>query len=137
CRVDKRRRIIPLKLTSLCPSAIRACLDVGRSSIYVRPTVSEPGPEVQTEVLADDTLAVSSDSQTNRLKEEDRSPGVNTRSRSPRVRLVNIRFGLIPDGRDSIYMPRPGTTVRKLVVPLSWSETEFIERIRQELPQVR
>ncbi|ROI15246.1 G2/M phase-specific E3 ubiquitin-protein ligase [Anabarilius grahami] len=36
CRVDRRRRVIPVELSSVCPAAIKACPEFGRSAVYVR-----------------------------------------------------------------------------------------------------
>nr|XP_055028588.1 uncharacterized protein LOC129417784 [Misgurnus anguillicaudatus] len=36
CRVDRRRRILPVPLSSVCPASIKACPEFGRSAIYVR-----------------------------------------------------------------------------------------------------
>ncbi|XP_058626489.1 uncharacterized protein LOC131537205 [Onychostoma macrolepis] len=36
CRVDRRRRVIPVQLSSVCPAAIKACPVFGRSAVYVR-----------------------------------------------------------------------------------------------------
>ncbi|XP_042577850.1 uncharacterized protein LOC122137010 [Cyprinus carpio] len=36
CRVDRRRRVIPAELSSVCPSVIKACPQFGRSAVYVR-----------------------------------------------------------------------------------------------------
>lgn len=36
CRVNRRRRVIPVELSSVCPAAIKACPQFGRSAVYVR-----------------------------------------------------------------------------------------------------
>ncbi|KAA0724142.1 hypothetical protein E1301_Tti020080 [Triplophysa tibetana] len=36
CRVDRRRRILPVQLSSVCPASIKACPEFGRSAEYVR-----------------------------------------------------------------------------------------------------
>ncbi|KAL7407787.1 hypothetical protein ABVT39_013635, partial [Epinephelus coioides] len=37
CRVDRQRRIHQLELSSICPSAIKACPLLRRSAVYIRP----------------------------------------------------------------------------------------------------
>lgn len=40
CRVDKKRRVLPVQLSSICPASIKACPEFGRSAVYVRFKVS-------------------------------------------------------------------------------------------------
>lgn len=113
CKVDRRRRIIPLNLASFCPSAIRACLDVGRSSIYVRPTVREPVPEVQTELLADDTHSESSDSQ-NEMRRRQIGDGEQRRRKEILDREKLISGVKEPDDGVAIQLKYPdGRTTRR------------------------
>ncbi|KAG9262086.1 calponin homology domain-containing protein [Astyanax mexicanus] len=52
-------------------------------------------------------------------------------------RLTTIRLAVLPSGQDTLFIPRPGSTVKKVVVPLSMPEAAFIEKIREEFPAVQ
>jgi len=41
CRVNASRRIVPLRLDSMCPAQIQASHALGRSALYIRPLVGK------------------------------------------------------------------------------------------------
>nr|XP_023665910.1 uncharacterized protein LOC111842969 isoform X2 [Paramormyrops kingsleyae] len=53
-----------------------------------------------------------------------------------RQRLTTIRLAILPNSRDTIFIPR-GSSVKKIVVPLSMPESAFIEKIREEFPSLQ
>nr|XP_023686488.1 uncharacterized protein LOC111853611 [Paramormyrops kingsleyae] len=54
-----------------------------------------------------------------------------------RQRLTTIRMAILPNSRDSIFIPRAGSSVKKIVVPLSMPESAFIKKIREEFPRLQ
>ncbi|XP_048837368.1 uncharacterized protein LOC125711944 isoform X3 [Brienomyrus brachyistius] len=54
-----------------------------------------------------------------------------------RERLTTIRLAVLPNGQDSVFLPRVGSLIKKIVVPLSMPESTFIEKIRAEFPSLR
>nr|XP_023669462.1 uncharacterized protein LOC111844854 isoform X2 [Paramormyrops kingsleyae] len=133
CRVNRLRKIQQLELTSVCPAAIKACPLLRRSAVYIRPMENREEVENEHQVGGGNGMEWESQDteEQNRRDEEHGGTG------PARRRLTAIRLAALPNGQDTLLLPRAGLSIKKIVVPLSMSETAFIEKIRAEFPSLQ